>query len=67
MTDPGLPPPTNSTSGTVTFKGAPLPGVQVSVFCTNDNATFATTTTDAQGGYRFSGQAGAASVKSLGF
>ncbi len=48
MTDPGLPPPTNSASGTVTFKGAPLPGVQVSIFCTNDNTTFATTTTDAQ-------------------
>lgn len=55
MTDPGTPPPTASFSGHVTFKGAPLAGATVIAFDTNNNVTFATTTTDANGNYSFSG------------
>ena len=48
-------PPTTSFSGTVTFNGAPVSGATVIAFNTNSNSTFATTTTDANGKYSFSG------------
>jgi Protein of unknown function (DUF1566)/Carboxypeptidase regulatory-like domain len=54
-TNPGNPPPTVSISGTVTYKGAPLPGATVTNFLTNNNVVFKTTTTDANGNYSFSG------------
>lgn len=62
LTNPGQPPPTNAVSGTVTLRGLPLAGVQVSAYCTNDHTTFATATTDAQGGYRISGLCATANV-----
>ena len=52
-TNPGLPPPTNTFAGTVTYGGAPLAGATVIAFNTNTNSTFATTTTDANGRYSF--------------
>jgi hypothetical protein len=55
MTDPGTPPPTSNFAGNVTFKGAPLSGATVIAFDANNNATFATTTTDENGNYSFSG------------
>jgi hypothetical protein len=51
----GDPPPTDTLSGTVTFKGAPLAGATVTAFITNNNAVFQTTTTDANGNYSISG------------
>ena len=47
--------PTDSVSGTVTFKGAPLPGAKVTAFLTNSNVIYQTTTTDANGNYSFTG------------
>ncbi len=55
MTTPNLPPPTNTVSGIVTFKGAPLSGATVIAYSTNSNVVFATTTTDANGNYSVSG------------
>jgi len=52
-TDPGLPPPTNTFAGSVTYAGAPLPGATVIAFNTNTNAVVATATTDANGHYSF--------------
>jgi Protein of unknown function (DUF1566)/Carboxypeptidase regulatory-like domain len=49
------PPPTDSVSGTVTFKGAPLSGVTVTAFLTNSNVIHAVMTTDANGNYSFTG------------
>jgi len=49
------PPPTNSVSGTVTFKGAPLAGATVTTFLTNSNVIHSVTTTDANGNYSFNG------------
>lgn len=43
--------PDDTVSGTVTFNGAPLSGVTVTAFLTNENVVFATATTDAQGRY----------------
>lgn len=54
-TDPGQPPPTNTISGTVTFKGAPLAVAAVTNFLTNTNTVFGVTTTDANGRWSFSG------------
>jgi len=54
-TNPGEPPPTNTVTGTVTFKGAPLADVTVTLWITNSNAVVATATTDANGKYSFSG------------
>jgi Protein of unknown function (DUF1566)/Carboxypeptidase regulatory-like domain len=54
-TNPAQAPPSTAFSGTVTFKGAPLAGATVVAFNTNTNSTFATTTTDASGHYRFAG------------
>ncbi len=54
-TDPGAPPPTNTFSGNVILNGAPLSGVTIVAFDTNNNRLFGTTTTDAQGNYSFSG------------
>jgi hypothetical protein len=54
-TDPGQAPPTNTVSGTVTFKGNPVQGAQVTVFDTNWNRTDFTATTDASGHYSVSG------------
>ena len=53
-TNPGLPPPTNTFSGVVTYQGSALAGATVIAFNTNSNSTFATTTTDAGGRYSFS-------------
>ena len=47
--------PPNSITGTVTFKGTPLPGVTLTLFLTNDNAIAQTTATDSQGNYSFTG------------
>src|SRR5581483_3867513 len=55
MTDPPTPAPTDTISGVVTYKGAPLAGVTVTEWSTNTNAVLATTTTDANGNYSFSG------------
>jgi hypothetical protein len=54
-TDPGQGPPTTTFSGQVTFDGAPLAGVTIVAFDTNNNRVFGSTTTDAQGNYSFSG------------
>jgi len=55
LTTPGSPPPTNTVSGTVTFKGAPMQGATVTLWLTNDNSVISTATTDANGNYSFSG------------
>jgi len=55
MTHPADPPPTDSISGTVTYKGAPLPGATITLWITNTNSVAATTSTDANGDYSFSG------------
>jgi hypothetical protein len=52
-TDPT--PPTDSISGTVTFKGAPLAGATVTNFLTNNNVVYQVSTTDANGNYTFTG------------
>ena len=49
------PPPTDSVSGTVTLKGAALPGGKVTAFLTNSNMIYQTTTTDGNGNYSFTG------------
>jgi hypothetical protein len=51
MTDPGPGPRVASISGTVTFKGSPLPGATVYAWETNTNAVIETATTDANGDY----------------
>jgi hypothetical protein len=61
-TDPAQPLPTNNISGTVTFKGAPLVGATVTDFLTNNSVVFATTTTDANGNYSFSGMSATGNV-----
>jgi hypothetical protein len=53
--DPAPPPPTNTVSGAVLFKGAPLAGATVTAWLTNDNTIVGTVTTDATGAYSFSG------------
>lgn len=55
LTNPVTPPPTDTVSGTVTFKGAPLAGATVTLWITNSNAVVSTATTDASGNYSFSG------------
>ena len=47
--------PTDSVSGTVTFKGSPLAGVSVTAFVTNTNSVYQVTTTDTNGAYQFTG------------
>lgn len=54
-TNPSQPPPTNTFSGTVQFKGNPLAGVTMTLWLTNTNTVEGTTTTDASGNYSFSG------------
>jgi hypothetical protein len=54
LTDPGSPPQTNTVTGTVTFKGAPLAGATVTLWLTNNNTVVSTATTDANGDYSFS-------------
>jgi len=49
------PPDTESVSGTVTFKGAPLADATVTNFLTNSNIVYGVTTTDANGRWSFSG------------
>lgn len=55
MTNPDPPPVTDSISGTVSYNGAPLAGVQITLWITNNNRIVATATTDSQGAYSFSG------------
>jgi hypothetical protein len=55
MTDPPASAPTDSVSGTITFKGAPLVGATVTEWSTNTNVVLATATTGADGKYSFSG------------
>ncbi len=55
MTNPPTPLPTVSISGTVMFKGQPLPGVTVTLWIANTSSIQATATTDASGNYSFSG------------
>jgi hypothetical protein len=55
MTNPPTPAPTDSVSGTVTFKGSPLPGATVTAWIPNTNSIYQTATTDASGNYSFSG------------
>jgi hypothetical protein len=54
-THPAQPEPTDSISGTVQFKGAPLPGVTITLWLTNTNSIVQTATTDTSGNYSFSG------------
>jgi hypothetical protein len=54
-TNPSPPPPTDTISGAVTFKGAPLAGVTVTLWMTNDNSIHGTATTDSNGAYSFTG------------
>lgn len=54
-TQPFVPVPTNTASGTVMFKGAPLAGATVTVYETNSNRVYATLTTDANGNYSVGG------------
>ncbi len=54
-TNPGQPPPTNTVTGTVQFKGAPLAGVTITLWLTNTNTVEQTATTDTSGNYSFSG------------
>jgi hypothetical protein len=55
LTKPGSAPATDSVSGTVQFKGAPLAGVTVTLWLTNTSTIVQTATTDTNGSYRFSG------------
>ncbi len=55
LTNPAQPPATDSVSGTVRFKGAPLPGATVTAWLTNNNSIVGTATTDANGQYSFTG------------
>jgi len=55
LTNPGQPPPTDTVSGKVQLNGAPLAGVTVTEWLTNNNTVVATTTTDSNGAYSFSG------------
>ena len=48
-------PPTDTLSGTVTFKGNALSGATITAFDTNSNAVYQTATTDANGNYSFAG------------
>lgn len=48
-------PATDSISGTVTYRGAPLAGVTVTLWMTNTNAVTGTAITDSNGAYSFSG------------
>jgi hypothetical protein len=63
-TDPGQPPPTDTFSGTVKFKGNPLPGVKVLLYTENENYFEQTTLTDANGNYSFPGLCTSADVPS---
>jgi hypothetical protein len=54
-TNPGQPPPTDTFSGSVQLKGAPVAGATVTAWLTNTNTVFGTATTDANGIYSFSG------------
>jgi hypothetical protein len=63
-TNPGQPPPTDTVTGTVTFKGAPLPGAQVLLYTCNENYFAQTATTDANGNYSFAGLCTSADVPS---
>ena len=54
-TDPGQPPPTDTVTGTVMYKGAPLAGAQVLLYTTNSNYFYQKATSDADGHYSFSG------------
>ena len=51
--DPAAP-PTDSVTGTVTFKSTPLAGVAVTLWNTNTNTIDQTTTSDPKGNYTFS-------------
>jgi hypothetical protein len=54
-TNPAQEPVTDSISGTIQFKGAPLSGATVTLWLTNTNTIVQTTTTDINGSYSFSG------------
>ena len=54
-TNPAAPMPVDSVSGQVTFKGVGLAGVTVVAIMTNSSSIYATTTTDANGNYSFTG------------
>ncbi|MFM2288538.1 MAG: hypothetical protein RL684_1681, partial [Pseudomonadota bacterium] len=55
-------PPTNSISGTASYKGAALAGATVTVYNTNKNTVVATVTTDAAGHYSVTGLNATANV-----
>jgi len=55
LTNPSQPPSTNTISGTVQFKGAPLAGATVTLWLTNTNTVENTAITGADGRYSFSG------------
>lgn len=54
-TNPAQPTPTNSVSGTVSYKGVGLQGATVVAIMTNTSTIYQTTTTDASGNYSFTG------------
>jgi hypothetical protein len=54
-TNPAAPPAVDSVTGQVTFKGVGLAGVTVVAIMTNSSSIYATTTTDANGNYTFTG------------
>ncbi|MGO9317455.1 MAG: DUF1566 domain-containing protein [Terracidiphilus sp.] len=64
-TNPGQPPPTDSVTGSVQFKGAPLAGVAITLWLTNTNTIMQTATTDASGNYSFSGLAASGNANAV--
>jgi len=54
-TNPAQPPPTDTVSGTVLYKGAPLAGATVTELLANTSTVIATVATNASGNYSFSG------------
>jgi len=54
-TDPAVPPPTDTVTGTVRYNGNPVAGARVLLFSTNFNVFQQTAVTDATGAFSFSG------------
>jgi hypothetical protein len=63
--NPGQPPSSNTISGTVLFKDAPLAGATVTLWQTNTNTIDQTATTGANGAYSFSGLSASGNVTAV--